>query len=212
MKLNRRSVLGAIGLVGVGTGAAFGSGAFTSTTAERAVEVNVFGDGDGPDGVVELPSDDEEDIADTITDNIVDVLVDTSPSSVSVRGGGNDYEGSDLFPGEDAYNGEFGDFVSLVANDVTIVFGNDGGLPPNSELGYGELFAFVPNSDGSLTFDVTFGDDDQGELLTSVSGELVSDGAVVPVSDGSSDPVDAEVQTGTESPEGEELDIRIEEQ
>ncbi|ELZ54024.1 MULTISPECIES: hypothetical protein [Halorubrum] len=228
MKLNRRSVLGAIGLAGVGTGAAFGSGAFSSTTAERAVEVNVFGAGDGPDGVVQDPSDDtEEEIADTITSNSVDVLVDTSDDDVTVRdSGGTDYDydpesdnpgTASLFPSNTGTYDVGNEYVSLVANDVTVVFGNNGGLPPNATLGYDDLFTFVPNAgDSSSNFDVTFGSSDSpGDVLTKVDGKDVTTRAVVSVASGSSsstNSVDAEVETTTTSPESERLDIQIEEQ
>lgn len=209
MKLNRRSVLGAIGLVGVGTGAAFGSGAFTSTTAERAVEVNVFG-GLDDDGLAQgLDGDAENDLADEIRNNFVDVLVDTSPDTVFVSNDGSNLNAGELFPsqfddGFDAYD-SFGDldenYVSLVANDVTIVFGNDdNGLPPNSTVDYENLFAFVPN-DGS-SFSVEF---DIDAFLTSPTGEDVFSGEDF-------DENDAEIETGSGTESPEDLDITISQQ
>lgn len=47
MKMNRRTVLLGLSAAGVGAGAAFGSGAFTSVTADRAVQVNVTSDDAG---------------------------------------------------------------------------------------------------------------------------------------------------------------------
>jgi len=44
MKMNRRQALIGIGSLAVGSGAALGSGAFTSVTAERDVNVNISGD------------------------------------------------------------------------------------------------------------------------------------------------------------------------
>ena len=223
MKMNRRSVLGAIGLVGVGTGAAFGSGAFTSTTAERAVEVNVFGADAGEEGTVPaggaegaVGDEEENNIGDAIIDNTVDVLVDTSADSVAVRARTGDEDiipGNELFPVEattGGYNSLDDDFVSLVANDVRIVFGPDG-VPPNSTLTFGDLFDFVENSGGD-EFNVTFGGDGQGELLTEVDGDSVSDGATVAVTAPGPSPVDGTVESGTEDQETEDLDIEIEEQ
>jgi len=218
MKPTRRTVLGVVGTLGVGAGAAFGSGAFTSTTAERAVEVNVF----GADGVVRN-GDNEDNVAGAIRDNIVDVLVDTEPNSVSIDSPNlNDGEdGADLFPTNPrqlvGYDGVVDkNFVSLVANDVTIVFGEEGGLPPNSTIDYAKLFAFVSNRDNELAFDIIFepGAESGGELLTRVDGQTVSDGATVRTISGPEVPVraDAEVTTGTTSPETEQVNIRIEPQ
>ena len=221
MKPTRRTVLGAVGTLGVGAGAAFGSGAFTSTTAERAVEVNVF----GADGLVR-DGDNEDDVSEVIRENIVDVLVDTGPSSVSVSSPalGDDEDGTDLFPTSprsltnysDVIDDNNPDFVSLVANDVTIVFGEENPLPPNTTVEYNELFAFAANFDDDLAFDVTFesGAESGGELLTQVGGQAVRDGATVEgisLDDGP-DRANAEVTTGTTSPETEQLNIRIEPQ
>ena len=230
MKLNRRSVLGAIGTIGIGTGAAFGSGAFTSTTAQREVEVSVFGanagDG-GDDTLVQNPSDTEEgDIAAAITESSVDVLVDASSPTVAVRSGSDDsyLTPGNLFPtNNDTYVvTDSSDYVSLVANDVTIVFGGNpngdggsgaGGLPPNSTVGYSGLFAFATGGTG--TFDITFGSNDSpGEILTKVNSEDVSAGATVSDVDSSGPSevdgtVDTTEATGN-SPANERLDIVIE--
>jgi hypothetical protein len=221
MKMNRRSVLGAIGVVGVGTGAAFGSGAFSSTTAQRAVEVNVFGAdlGDsGTTGVVSgLTSGEETTLAGNITANFVDVLVDASSDTVDIYdadGQSNvSTDGNNLFPenpnSTETYSGIGSSYVSLVANDVTIVFGDDNGLPPNSTVSYDELFAFVEND--TTSYDVTFGDTNGGSILSSVDGSDVSSGSTVEVSSSSSSPVNAEAATGTRGNSRAALDIRIEE-
>lgn len=47
MNINRRTVLLGLSAAGVGAGAAFGSGAFTSVTADRAVQVDVTSDDAG---------------------------------------------------------------------------------------------------------------------------------------------------------------------
>ncbi|QGN07449.1 hypothetical protein Hrd1104_09090 [Halorhabdus sp. CBA1104] len=209
--MNRRNVLTAMGGLAIGGGALFGSGAFTSVEATRAVEVNIFGSGDdGPTGVVENPDASEEtDIAETITNNGVDVLVDPSSDSISLRAPDDtEYtDGTSLFPTEDdTYTSVDSSYVSLVANDVTIVFGANGGLPPNSTLGYSEFFAFVPNST-STSFDVTFSG--PGELLTKVGNGDVSSGSSVAVN--AAGTKDATVKTGTTDADTEDLNISIEE-
>lgn len=235
MKLNRRSVLGAIGVVGVGTGAAFGSGAFTSTTANRAVEVNVFGANTTTDGVVEVadlggPGSQQtaqEDIADTITNNAVDVLVDISSDSVGVRANSDDTlfeDGAELFPSPaDGASSVYGDtattvfptdeanYVSLVANDVTIVFGsgtgNGAGVPPNSVLTYDSFFAFAdPNDNQSNIEFQTSANTNTNPLLTKIGGNEV-DTDLGSISNGQQE--SAEVSTGTASRETENLDIIV---
>ncbi|EMA11755.1 hypothetical protein [Haloarcula marismortui] len=220
--MNRRNVLTGLGGLAISGGALFGTGAFTSVSATRSVEVNVFGADSGTDGLVEGADQDIEDkIAATITDNAVDVLVDTSSADVSVKGpDSNTVDATSLFPSnpnvssgtspgtDGTYDGVSHEYVSLVANDVTIVFGEANGLPPNSTLGYNDLFKFIPNSDES-NFNVTFGGSNGGDVLTKVGGESVSDGAVVSVSSGSSS--DAEVATES-SGNNEDLDISIAEQ
>ncbi|RKS80910.1 hypothetical protein BDK61_0171 [Haloarcula quadrata] len=213
--MNRRNVLTGLGGLAISGGALFGTGAFTSVSATRSVEVNVFGADSGTDGLVDDANQDTEDkIAATITDNAVDVLVDTSSADVSVKGpDSNTVEPTELFPSnpgatDGTYDNVSHEYVSLVANDVTIVFGEANGLPPNSTLGYNDLFKFIPNSDES-SFDVTFGGSNGGDVLTKVGGESVSDGAVVSVSSDSSS--DAEVATES-SGNSEDLDISIAEQ
>lgn len=171
MKLNRRSVLGAIGMIGVGTGAAFGSGAFTTVEAQREVEVNVLGGGDGLEAIGDLSSP-ESDIADNIagtsdSKSSADVLVDTSSNNIEVQDAqGNSYAGSDLFPSSGTYSGiDTDDYVSLVANNVKIVFGPAGNeLPINSTLTQSGLFSLVTRNG---TFDVSFSTDTEG-ILTAV--------------------------------------------
>ncbi|OYR38331.1 hypothetical protein DJ82_12135 [Halorubrum sp. Ib24] len=195
MKLNRRSVLGAIGMIGVGTGAAFGSGAFTTVEAQRQVEVNVLGNDFGDDGVVQLNPDNpesepsvgdvgdaEDNIANTILgdDGSADVLVNTASSNVTVKADDTEYDGRSLFPVFDDTYGTTVDrnYVSLVANDVTIVFGptDEPGrkLPPNATLTESSLFGVVRNGAVDVTFNK--GDTDNG-LLASVAGNNVSTGA-----------------------------------
>ncbi|MDQ2070914.1 hypothetical protein RBH20_00025 [Haloarcula sp. H-GB4] len=221
--MNRRNVLTGLGGLAISGGALFGTGAFTSVTATRSVEVNVFGADSGTDGLVDgVDQTTEDDIADTITSNAVDVLVDTSSSDVSVKGpGDNSVDATNLFPSnpdaqdganpgtDGTYDNVSHKYVSLVANDVKIVFGENNGLPPNSTLGYTGLFKFVPNADSNSTFDVTFGGENGGNVLTQVDGKSVTDGAVISVSSNSSS--GAEITTET-SANNEDLDISITEQ
>lgn len=231
MKLNRRSVLGAIGVVGVGTGAAFGSGAFTSTTAERAVEVNILGgsDYDAGTGVIEgADNNAESNIATEITDTLgIDVLVDiTSPVvSVESRTGTDITDVNTLFPQSDvgyenidtAYNGGSTNYVSLVANDVRVVFGGDGaneGLPANSTVDFDELFAFG-RTDSSAGPDVTFntGSESNDSILGNIddgstSGDL-STADVTFSQPTSGNLIDTKVATGTNDQATENLNITI---
>ncbi|WP_080510381.1 hypothetical protein [Halorubrum coriense] len=72
--MRRRALLAGIGLSSVGVGAAFGSGAFTTVSANRTVDLSVendadarigFGPGTGASGVIETSTDDDS--ADVIT-------------------------------------------------------------------------------------------------------------------------------------------------
>ncbi|OYR77664.1 hypothetical protein DJ84_21670, partial [Halorubrum ezzemoulense] len=128
MKLNRRSVLGTIGMIGVGTGAAFGSGAFTTVEAQREVEVNVIGGGFRADGIIHLADDPLDnvssgdiakdadgieyddgqtigDVESTISNEIIgssgtaDVLVNTASDFVTVKDANDDeFDGRSLYP------------------------------------------------------------------------------------------------------------------
>ncbi|TKX45036.1 MULTISPECIES: hypothetical protein [unclassified Halorubrum] len=225
MKLNRRSVLGAIGMIGVGTGAAFGSGAFTTVEAQREVEVNVLG---GDNGISRLnPNGDEDagnlpdaiqeqenELADNITGNFADVLVDTSSDNIAVKdGNGTFYDGEELFPvGSDTYTNVDENYVSLVANDVTIVFGPDGNkLPSNAILTQNDLFALV--SDGN--FDVAFSSENatNARLITNIGGEAVEDTGTTPTAtgtvNGGTTLLDTTVDTGETATETEDLTIEI---
>ncbi|TKX46320.1 hypothetical protein EXE41_10945 [Halorubrum sp. SD690R] len=236
MKLNRRSVLGAIGMIGVGTGAAFGSGAFTTVEAQREVEVNVIGGGFRADGIIHLADDplnnvssedtaiDADgadydgqtigDIESTISNEIIgssgtaDVLVNTASDFVTVKdANGDEFDGRSLYPALDnTYNSSTDrSYVSLVANDVTIVFGpEDRKLPPNSNLSETELFDVVRNGKVDVTF--AKGDVDEG-LLTKVQGQNVSTNASFPGSGNKT--LSGDVQAGEASRETEDLLIRI---
>ena len=227
MKLNRRSVLGAIGMMGVGTGAAFGSGAFTTVEAQREVEVNVLG---GDNGINRLNPDGDEDadnlpdaieereneIADNITGNFADVLVDTSSNNIAVKDGDDTfYDGEELFPvGSGTYTNVDENYVSLVANDVTIVFGPDGNkLPSNATLTQNDLFALV--SDGDFTVAFTSEDATNERLITKIGGGDVADTGTAAGSTASGTVnagttlLNATVDTGETATETEDLTIEI---
>jgi hypothetical protein len=140
MKLSRRNVLAGLGGLAVGGGALLGSGAFSSVEASRDVEVNVLTE-------LEIGED----------DLIADVLVDVgSFGSVAVTDGGPtgvSTDGTDYFPDSGGYSSpSYGNgYVSLIENDVTIIFGPSGEeLPPNSTVDFTDLFALV-NANGSET-------------------------------------------------------------
>jgi len=208
MKLNRRSVLGLIGTVGIGSGAAFGSGAFSSVSATREVEVNVVGaDGNGSE----------------IATEFTDVLVDASADEVALRDTDSNLitDPSTLFPtSSDSLTTDGGttlstNYVSLIANDVSVVFGYDtsdsGGsderLMPNSTYDYSSgFFKLVNNDDGNGTsFNVDL--DTTSGLLTGIGGS--TDSYSEDVSADSVSDLSATLETGDSAKETEDLTITI---
>lgn len=204
MKLNRRSVLGLIGTVGIGSGAAFGSGAFSSVSATREVEVNVVGaNGNG----------------DEIATQFTDVLVDASANEVALRdSSGLVTDPTTLFPTSsdslttDNSTSISTDYVSLIANDVSVVFGyEDGGtderLMPNSTYEYPSgFFKLVNNDDGNGTaFNVDL--DTSSGLLTGIGGS--TDTYNADVSAGNVSDLSATLETGDSATETEDLTITI---
>ncbi|NLV07818.1 hypothetical protein GOC83_16920 [Haloarcula rubripromontorii] len=207
MKLNRRSVLGLIGTVGIGSGAAFGSGAFSSVSATREVEVNVVGaDGNGSE----------------IATEFTDVLVDASADEVALRDtdGNLITDPSTLFPtSSDSLTPDDSttlstNYVSLIANDVSVVFGYDtsdsGGsderLMPNSTYDYSSGFFKLVNNDGNGTnFNVDL--DTTSGLLTGIGGSTNSYSE--DVSAGSVSDLSATLETGDSAKETEDLTITI---
>jgi hypothetical protein len=143
MGFSRRSVLVGAGGLAVGGGVLLGSGAFSSVEADRDVEVNVLV---------------EDEIGDD--DQVADVLVDVGRyNGVAVdAGSGENTDGSGLFPDSSTYSVSNGptstygtSWVSVINNDVTIIFGPSGNeLPPNAVVGFDNLFALV-NTSGSQT-------------------------------------------------------------
>ncbi|KZX49737.1 hypothetical protein ELS20_14075 [Haloarcula hispanica] len=205
MKLNRRSVLGLIGTVGIGSGAAFGSGAFSTVSATREVEVNVVGaDGNGSE----------------IATEFTDVLVDASADEVALRNSNDDLvtDATTLFPtSSDSLATDGGttvstDYVSLIANDVSVVFGyEDGGtderLMPNSTYDYDSgFFKLVNNDDGnSTTFSVDLSTG--SGLLSDINGS--GDTHSEEVSAGGVSDLSATLETGDSAQETEDLTITI---
>lgn len=127
-----------MGGLAVGGGALLGSGAFTSTSAERDVEVNVMTGTDIGNN-----------------DQIADVLVNVGGfDTVAVDDGNGTVDETTLFPTTSSSysNPSYGkNWVSVIENDVTIVFGTSSNkLPPNSTSTFDNLFALV-NSNGSPT-------------------------------------------------------------
>ena len=229
--MNRRNVLTGLGGLAISGGALLGTGAFTSTSANRQVEVNILGgtDYDSTTGVVEGAGQTaEQNIADEITETLgIDVLVDITSSAVSVESPTGTISNVDeLFPQTDvgysnlttAYSAGQTNYVSLVANDVRIVFGGDGdneGLPANSTVSFAELLAFG-RTDSTAGPDVTFATDNASDspLLSGLddsngtSGDLSSSVAFTGSTSG--DTVDADVATGTADEATEDLNITIE--
>ena len=155
MRSTRRTLLGGLGALGVSVGALFGSGAFTTVQAERDLEVNVLTDG-------EIGA----------SDLFADLLIDVGRyGTVAVReaDGTLNADGSGLFPtAEDNYgelsDTEFGEgYVSLLQNDVTIVFGfEDNRLSPNARTNYADLIALVNTNTNPTERLHTLGFDNEG--------------------------------------------------
>ncbi|AFK21216.1 hypothetical protein E6P09_17360 (plasmid) [Haloferax mediterranei ATCC 33500] len=212
MKMNRRSVLGLIGTIGIGTGAAFGSGAFSTVEATREVEVNVVGVDDNGD-------DDGSEIADQFTD----VLVDASADEVALRDSNDDLvtDPTTLFPTSNDTLDANGtadideNYVSLIANDVTVVFGykqggTDERLLPNSTYTYPSgFFTLVNNGDGNgngKKFSVEL--ESGNTFLTEIGGQNPHSEEVA--ADTTSE-FGATLETGQSGTESETLTIRISE-
>jgi hypothetical protein len=194
--------------------------------------VNILGgdDYDANTGVVEgADATAEQNIADEITATLgIDVLVDITSSAVSVESPTGTISDVDtLFPQTDvkynnidtSFSSGTTNYVSLVANNVRIVFGGDGdneGLPANSTVSFGDVFAFG-RTDNTTGPDVTFETSNPSDsaLLSGLdngdgtSGDPSSASGVAFTGSTSGDTVDADVATGTVDEATEELDITI---
>jgi hypothetical protein len=129
-----------------------------------------------------------------------------------------------LFPQSDvgynsldtAYSDGSTNYVSLVANDVRVVFGADGdneGLPASSTVEFADLFAFG-RTDSSAGPDVTFetGSPSAEEILTDLTGSTSSgdpSSGVTFSGPSSGNLLDADVATGTDDDATQPLNITI---
>ncbi|THE65216.1 hypothetical protein D8Y22_08360 [Salinadaptatus halalkaliphilus] len=181
--MNRRNVLVGLGTIVAGGGAALGSGAFSTAEATRDLDVNVVTD-------------------DEIAEEFVDILLTDvdGTDSVGVDNGG-DSDATNMFPEQevnyDNHTATEAD-VSLMQNDVTIIFGPDGNaLPPNSTVSYDELITVVNDEgDSPQDFEVSFsvgGDEPSSVILDPNEPEVDS---------GESESVDVTVETGDEDSSG----------
>lgn len=132
MASTRRSALAAIGGLAIGGGALLGSGAFSETTAERTVEVNVAADD---------------------TNLSADVEVDPRVSETAyVAEDGNNYDDTEY---TDRYS-------LLANPDPTIFFGGTGSneLPQNASVTFDDFLYLENDGDEELTFDISEPSDD----------------------------------------------------
>ena len=193
MRMNRRNVIVGLGTIVAGGGAALGTGAFSTATANRTLKVNVV-------------------TGENIADDLVDVLLKPGGhASVGLES----KDPSNLFPtanDDPAYDSypTTGTDVSLIDNDVTIVIGTtDNNLPPNSTVSYEPLFAVV-NDAGGGPYDVEFSSDTTN---TSLSFEGASGGADYSspqtVNEDSSEEINMDVTTGDSSDTDGTLTITI---
>ena len=179
---SRRKVLVGLGAVVAGGGAALGSGAFSQTTAAREFEVNVVTD-------------------EQIAEDFVDVILNDVDGTDTVGVGEN---------GEDDPAGMFpnGSDVSLMQNDVRIVFGPSGNeLPPNSNVTYDGLITIVnEEGDEPQDFEVSFSIDvDQGD------SSLTFDPSSTSVVSDNTEDVTVTVDTGSDDQTEGTLTIEISE-
>jgi len=135
MPTSRRNMIAGLGALTVGGGAVFGSGAFSSTTADRGLEVEVITDGN-------------------IAEDAVDIHVDTSHDGVDISG----KDATSLFPSKSMTYSNAGNHdavntdVSLIQNDVTVAFGPYLG---NADTSFTGLFTLINSSaTSSGDFDV----------------------------------------------------------
>jgi len=174
-------MIAGLGALTVGGGAVFGSGAFSSTEAQRSLNVNVVTGSDIADEFVDVVIDTSNDDSVTLLDESNSEIMD--PDSVFPTDPANEYNQD---PGFDS------GAVSLMNTDATIVFGTgeysgNQDLPANTEVTYDNLFYVVNDNDTtSDDFDVTFGLEGGGYELSfsepSMDSETVSAGSTTTVS------------------------------
>jgi len=195
MPTSRRNMIAGLGALTVGGGAVFGSGAFSSTEADRELTVNVVTDS-------------------AIAEDFVDVILNDVGTTDTVDvDDGADSPASDLFPTSSTADSEYNNYtpdendVSLMQNDVTIIFGPSGSeLPPNSNVSFDGLLTIVNEAGDGQDFDVSFnvGTDngDTGFAFDPADEEVPSDSA---------QDVGVDVNTGSEASTDGTLTITIEE-
>ncbi len=159
-------MIAGLGALTVGGGAVFGSGAFTTTTADRGLEINVItGEQIAQDSVDVLLRQDEYD----------QVGVDGTASALAPSSKTTYYEEDDT---TEVYTAG-ADEVSLIENNVTTIFGPEGNeLLGRSNTTFDPLFelANLVESDGTPTdADVTFDIDDSGNTDFDINGTRIDD-------------------------------------
>jgi len=188
---SRRNMMVGLGALTVGGGAVFGSGAFSSTKANRQLEVNVV-------------------TGTAIAEDFVDVVLRNvgGTETLDVTGASpSDFPQSGASYGNSGFSPQDGD-VSLMENDVTIVFGpTDNELPPNSQVSYDQLITIVNDEgdevqDFTVSFSVSADSGDAGLEFTPSSPDVNS---------GATQDVDVDVNTGTQETTAGTLTITINE-
>ncbi|MFB6140228.1 MAG: hypothetical protein ABEJ26_07310, partial [Halosimplex sp.] len=178
MKMNRRKALIGIGSLAVGSGAALGSGAFTSVRAQRNVDVTVAsGDSSAALGL-------------SSSSNYVSSSGSTGVLSINIGSGGVPLNDDAIT----RINGVFSiENNAPDGNDRTVSFFDTSstvsGLNNNDGNGAGSSSIVVEVSSSSP----------KAEVELTLSGSS-SNGATV--TSGSPQPVDAEIRTGTETTSG----------
>ncbi|WP_336021591.1 hypothetical protein [Halobellus salinisoli] len=186
MALNRRNVLLGLGTIVTGVGAAIGTGAFTTVTAERTVDVSVTGDSDAflafqVDGTVTIDGSDvdagDPGYANIPTDGALEILLDGSgEGNVSSASGLNVDAVTTISPLFSVTNNGTEDVGFYVDADE-----DDNNISINSGT--------IENTVGSSgTIDFTFRDLD-GDT------SIVSEGNAVEITSGSSARVEIEIDT-----------------
>ncbi|MFA9425674.1 hypothetical protein [Natronorubrum sp. A-ect3] len=182
----------------IGGGAALGSGAFSTTEADRGLQVNVVtGDAIAEEFI---------DIVLKDIDNVENVGVDIDEVGSAFPTAGDDY---------DSYEASSGD-LSLMDNDVTITFGDENSFLANSSRDFEDLIVLVndegDNSNGtvnvefSATTESTFTfeaevDEESKDFGDESDGDTVDDGEAVEVTVG--------LETGSTDDDDGLLEIEI---
>lgn len=207
MKLNRRNALAAIGGLALTGGGVLGSGAFTTVSAQRTVNVNVITN-------TELGA----------SSDYADVLIDVAGyDEVAVKdsNGNLNTDGTGLFPtSSDNYTSpSYGaGYVSLLQNDVELVFGYDnsgsGGsdnrILANSSVDFADLITLVNTAGVSTTgehtmsFDASGFSDAESDIVFTNGGP---NAVTVPAT--TADPYTVTVTAGGGNDTGATLDITI---